>query len=227
MEGVLSASGLVAEVRVVPCDPVADERRKLAAFVVPTAAGRALLDEGGRAALNGRLRALLAATVDAVALPRRWRYLDQMPANAQGKVTLADLLALLGNEDAATGLRPRFAKMRELESELHSEPQRVLLELTAPSDLLYFDGHFDVAAILPGVVQVDWAIHYGRHYFALPPRFVGINSLKFQQVIFPNQPVLLELLHDSAKGSLSFRYQSGAGTHASGRVMLRAGGAGD
>ena|SRR5471032_1413732 len=114
--------------------------------------------------------------------------------------------------------------MRELERELEREPQRVLLELTAPSNLLYFDGHFDVAPILPGVVQVEWAIHYGRQYFPLPPLFKGINALKFQQVIQPNQPVRLELLHDALKGSLQFRYLSEAGQHASGRVVLHAGG---
>jgi acyl-coenzyme A synthetase/AMP-(fatty) acid ligase/3-hydroxymyristoyl/3-hydroxydecanoyl-(acyl carrier protein) dehydratase len=223
MEATLIASGLAAEVRVMLCEQVAGERQKLAAFIVPTPEGRAVLDAGGRAALNGRLRSALAATVEAVALPRRWRYLDQMPVNAQGKTTLAALLALLDSEDGTPGHRPRFAQMRELERELEREPQRVLLELTAPSNLLYFDGHFDVAPILPGVVQVEWAIHYGRQYFPLPPQFKGINALKFQQVIQPNQPVRLELLHDTAKGNLQFRYTSEAGQHASGRVVLHGG----
>jgi acyl-CoA synthetase (AMP-forming)/AMP-acid ligase II/3-hydroxymyristoyl/3-hydroxydecanoyl-(acyl carrier protein) dehydratase len=223
MEATLVASGLAAEARVMLCEPVAGERQKLAAFIVPTSKGRAVLDAGGKAALNGRLRSALAAAVEAVALPRRWRYLDQMPVNAQGKTTLAALLALLDSEDGTAGHRPRFAQMRELERELEREPQRVLLELTAPSNLLYFDGHFDVAPILPGVVQVEWAIHYGRQYFPLPPQFKGINALKFQQVIQPNQPVRLELLHDTAKGNLQFRYTSEAGQHASGRVVLHGG----
>jgi 3-hydroxymyristoyl/3-hydroxydecanoyl-(acyl carrier protein) dehydratase len=144
-----------------------------------------------------------------------------MPVDAQGKTTLAALLALTDDNAAA---RPRFARMREIER----SPQRVVLELTAPPDLLYFDGHFDVAPILPGVVQVDWAMHYGRTYFALPPRFAGINALKFQQVIGPDQPVLLELTYDtasdSANGTLTFQYHSDAGRHASGRVMLQSGG---
>jgi 3-hydroxymyristoyl/3-hydroxydecanoyl-(acyl carrier protein) dehydratase len=110
--------------------------------------------------------------------------------------------------------------MRELEIARETAPQRVLLEISAPPNLLYFDGHFDVAPILPGVVQVEWAIHYGRQYFSLPPRFNGINALKFQQVIQPDTPVQLELLHDAVKGSLQFRYTSEAGQHASGRVML-------
>ena len=216
MEATLLASGLAAEARVVLCEPVAGERQRLAAIVVPTPEGQAVLDAGGKQALNARLRTVLATAVEAVALPRRWRYLDQMPVNAQGKTTLGALLALLDGDDGVVGHRPRFPQMRELER----EAQRVLLEITAPASLLYFDGHFDVAPILPGVVQVDWAIHYGRQYFDLPAQFKGINALKFQQVIQPDNPVQLELLHDAVKGSLQFRYVSEAGQHASGRVML-------
>jgi acyl-coenzyme A synthetase/AMP-(fatty) acid ligase/3-hydroxymyristoyl/3-hydroxydecanoyl-(acyl carrier protein) dehydratase len=259
MEAALLASGLAAEARVILCEPVAGERQRLAALVVPTAAGRALLEEQGRNALNTQLRGVLATTVEAVALPRRWRYIEQMPVNTQGKITLAALQALLNGGDspaedaarqaheiqadaatvpmaaagAATGTtpaperrentpqeRPRFPRVRELERDEDGAQPRVLLEITAPADLLYFDGHFDVAPILPGVVQVDWAMHYGRQYFSLPTHFKGINALKFQQVIQPEVPVQVELIHDTAKSSLNFRYMSAAGQHASGRVML-------
>lgn len=215
MEAALVASGLAAEARVLLCEPVAGERQRLAAFVVPSAEGRALLDSAGKTALNNRLRELLATVVEAVALPRRWRYLEQMPVNAQGKTTMAALLALL-EPASPPAERPRLPRVRELAV----EPQRVQLELSAPADLLYFDGHFDVAAILPGVVQIDWAIHYGRQYFALPPRFKGMQQLKFQQVVAPETLVTLELQHDSVKNSLQFRYLSAAGQHASGRILL-------
>jgi acyl-coenzyme A synthetase/AMP-(fatty) acid ligase len=210
MEAALVASGLAAEARVLVPEAPAGERQRLAAFIVPTAAGRVVLEQEGKVALNNRLRAVLATVVDAVALPRRWRYLEQMPVNAQGKTTMTSLLALLDGE------RPVFPRMRELER----DPQRVVLEVTAPANLLYFDGHFDVAPILPGVVQIDWAIHYGRQYFTMPPVFKGMQQLKFQQVVAPDVAVRLELAHDPVKGSLQFRYVSEAGQHASGRVLF-------
>jgi acyl-coenzyme A synthetase/AMP-(fatty) acid ligase len=229
IEAALVASALAAEARVALCDPVPGERQRLAAFVIPTAAGRDLLAAGGKRALNQRLRAALAGAVDAVALPRRWRYLDQMPVNAQGKTTLAALLALLDN----TAVEPRrMPYVRELERELQpvaasgSVPgatpalRRILLAVTAPADLLYFQGHFDIAPVLPGVAQVEWAIQFGRRYFALPARFRGINALKFQHVIRPEMPVRLELVHDTQKNSLNFRYLSDAGQHASGRIQF-------
>jgi 3-hydroxymyristoyl/3-hydroxydecanoyl-(acyl carrier protein) dehydratase len=213
IEALLTGSGLALEARVIPCPETLGGRQALAAFVVPAPEARTLLAEQGRAALNARLRQVLASAVERVALPRRWRYLDQMPVNAQGKTSYAQLLGML---DGAAGKRPTKPAVRELER----SPGRVLLELVVPADLLYFDGHFTVAPVLPGVVQVDWAIFYGREHFALAPAFCGIQALKFQQMIQPGVPVQLELVHDQAKESLNFRYISAAGAHASGRILF-------
>ncbi|MFL6671938.1 MAG: AMP-binding protein [Massilia sp.] len=213
IEAALTGSGLALEARVIACPEGPGRRQVLAAFVVPAPAARAMLEQDGKAALNGRLRELLAATVERVALPRRWRYLERMPLNAQGKTTYAGLLALL---DAQPMARPRLPSVCTLESGAN----RVLLELAVPPDLLYFDGHFAVAPVLPGVVQVDWAILFGRRHLALAPVFKAINALKFQQMIRPGAPVQLELVHDQARESLNFRYFSSAGPHASGRILF-------
>jgi 3-hydroxymyristoyl/3-hydroxydecanoyl-(acyl carrier protein) dehydratase len=164
----------------------------------------------GKSGMNRRLRQALAGVVEAVALPRRWRYPEQMPLNAQGKTTQAALLALLRDG------QPRYPEMVLA----GQDDQRILYALTAPAALYYFDGHFPGSPILPGVVQLDWAIHFGRLHFALPPSFCGVNALKFQSVIVPDTPLYLELLHDPAKGSLQFRYFSDAGPHSGGRILF-------
>ena len=212
IEAALLDTGLAQEARAIVCPAVAGQRQALAAFVVPTAAGHALLAGAGKQALNARLRSHLSGVVEAVALPRRWRYLEQMPLNAQGKTTQAQLTALLGGTDD----RPRMPH----ESVLEQDGSRVLLSLSVPANLFYLDGHFTQAPVLPGVVQVDWAIHFARRHFALAGGFRGINALKFQQVICPDMPVQLELTHDAGNGSLQFRYFSDAGQHAGGRILF-------
>jgi acyl-CoA synthetase (AMP-forming)/AMP-acid ligase II len=213
LEMALQASDLVEQAKVIVSDEAGGQRVLVAAFIVPSTAGQDLLAREGKAAMSQRLRLALADSVEAVALPRRWRYLDAMPVNAQGKTTHAQLTALLGT---SLDSRPRLPDLRLLEQ----HPDRVLLELTAPASLLYFDGHFGQAPILAGVVQVDWAILYGRRYFAVPPVFKAIHALKFQNVIQPDTPVSLELNFDAAKGSLVFRYFSDAGQHAGGRILF-------
>lgn len=122
IEAALLASGLAAEARVVVCDQVAGERQRLAAVVVPTDAGRALMQADGKPALNAQLRAALSTMVEPVALPRRWRYTDQLPVNAQGKTTLAALVALLeqdGDPATTAGRHPNLPILscgREVES---------------------------------------------------------------------------------------------------------------
>jgi 3-hydroxymyristoyl/3-hydroxydecanoyl-(acyl carrier protein) dehydratase len=161
------------------------------------------------------LREHLAQAVERVALPRSWRYLDALPVNAQGKTTHAELHALLDESTPAANILPR----RRL---LERDAQRVLFELVAPADLVYFDGHFTGAPVLPGVVQVEWAVALGREFFDLPPVFRSIHALKFQQVIRPDTAFSAELLYDPLKSSLAFRYYSAAGAHAGGRLMFGA-----
>ena len=107
-------------------------------------------------------------------------------------------------------------------TELERTAEQVQLALEIPADLLYFQGHFPGSPILPGVVQTEWSLILGRRYFSLPPRFLGLQALKFQRVITPGMRVVLELQHDAAKSQLAFRLHSEAGQHASGRFLLGA-----
>ncbi|WP_058896567.1 AMP-binding protein [Herbaspirillum rubrisubalbicans] len=215
IEQLLAASPLVAEVRVI-VHQGRRARQFIAAFVVPSASGRALLQAQGKLTLNGALKSVLAGAIEAIALPRLWRYLDAMPVNAQGKLTLSALTALLENPPPSAARAPTLPRLTELQR----AADQVQLALEIPPDLLYFQGHFPGSPILPGVVQTDWSLLLGRRYFTLPPRFLGLNALKFQRVITPGMRVLMDLHYDAAKAVLSFRLYSEGGQHASGRFQL-------
>ena len=94
------------------------------------------------------------------------------------------------------------------------------LSLHIPGDLMYFRGHFQQVPLLPGVVQVDWAIRLAQAQFALPPHFKKLSALKFMRVLSPGTQTELQLHWQRDRGELSFRYTSGDTIYSSGRIQF-------
>ena len=94
LEQALEQSGWVeaAAVLVLPAP-----RPRLAAVVLPNAAGRQCLAELGAFRFGRRLRALLARTHEPACLPRQWRFVTVLPAARLGKRDEAGLRALFGD----------------------------------------------------------------------------------------------------------------------------------
>ena len=206
MEQALLAGGDLAEARVIELP--GDTGPRLAVVGVPTPGGSARLAEGKRV-LNERLRAQLLQVVERVVLPRRFRYLDRLPANAQGKTPLATLQAL-------------FRPVRPVPEWLERGELKAVARLPIDPELLVFDGHFPAVPILPGVAQLDWAVGFARACFTLPPRFLRLDTLKFQSPVRPGMLLTLTLTWRPETGSLAFTYTSDAGPHASGAVVFGA-----
>ena len=61
--------------------------------------GKALLTELGTRATTQSLRLHLADYFEPVLLPRRWRFVDQLPHNERGKLTQVALAALFELDD--------------------------------------------------------------------------------------------------------------------------------
>ncbi len=207
IERTLAASPLVREVRLLPFETSRDE---LGAIVVPTEEGWAVLHTSGPAALSGRLRELLADSTDRVALPRRWRWVDALPADSQGKVTQAALARIFA---ARAPTMPRFDLISQ-------SGDSAVVELQPPASLVYFDGHFDDAPILPGVVQVDWAIEVGRTVFGFTGGFLRMEALKFHRIFQPGGAMRLQLDWRAERAVLTFGFSSAAGRHSSGRIFF-------
>jgi 3-hydroxymyristoyl/3-hydroxydecanoyl-(acyl carrier protein) dehydratase len=89
-------------------------------------------------------------------------------------------------------------------------------ELEVDPGLLGFQGHFPEDPILPGVVQVDWAIHFGREAFGPMGAFAGIRNLKFMEIIRPGEPLALRLTLDPA--GIRFAFQGSQGAKSSGTL---------
>ncbi len=207
LEHALVAHDWVAEARL---GVVQENRASLGALLVLSESGLFALREHGRRSLTEALRKHLSEHCEALALPRRWRLLRQLPLNSQGKLPQADVEALL--------LAPRPKAPDVLEQlEIDGEWS---LQLSVPPDLAYFSGHFPKAPVLPGVVQVEWALNLGRQLLNLPGTFAGMEVLKFQQLVRPGDEIQLHLRFDPERSKLYFAYRNDTATCSSGRILL-------
>lgn len=207
LEQALMAHDWVSEARL---GVVQENRASLGALLVLSESGLHALRNLGRRAVTEALRRHLSEHCETLALPRRWRWLRQLPLNAQGKLPQAEVEALL------MAARPKAPQVLE---QVETDGQWSL-QLLVPPDLAYFSGHFPTAPVLPGVVQVDWALSLGRQLMDLPPRFVGMEVLKFQQLMRPGDEVQLHLRFDRERGKLYFAYRNDTAACSSGRIVL-------
>ncbi len=202
----LSATGDVAQARAWMLE--AGDRPVVVAELTPF--GRHKLQTLGKHALVEELRAALLQGLERVALPRRWRFVDAMPVDAQGKTTLAALAAL-------------FRPARPALAWDVVEATRAVGRIEVDAGLAVFDGHFPGAPVLPGVAQVDWAIHHGRERFDVRGAFRGLDKLKFARPVEPGTRLEVEWQWDAATTTLSFELRSVLGVHASGRALFAPG----
>ena len=100
------------------------------------------------------------------------------------------------------------------------EGQKLSATLFLPENLVYFDGHFDDMPILPGVVQIHWAIELASKHLKIEGEFIGVDMLKFKKIISPGYLVEIEVVYEPKKGTLSFTYTSEQGNHSVGRVRF-------
>jgi 3-hydroxymyristoyl/3-hydroxydecanoyl-(acyl carrier protein) dehydratase len=103
-----------------------------------------------------------------------------------------------------------------------TRPMGVAMKLRVPASLTWFRGHFPQCPILPGVVQLAWAVSYGEGHFGFEPVVERVVGLKFLRVIRPGAELELELDWSDAERCLSFRFSERESTCSSGRVVLAA-----
>lgn len=105
------------------------------------------------------------------------------------------------------------------------------LKLEISPNLDAFEGHFDSFPVIPGVVQVQWALHFYKnsplYQQTVPSNWAAEDvyvsqmlALKFQQVLIPNLTVTLIFSFDQAKQCLIFSITNGDTKYSSGKLLL-------
>ncbi len=184
-------------------------RLRLGAVIVLTSQGvQTWRDATSRQLMIKTLRSYLAEYFDFVVLPRYWRFCTQLPFDERGKLSAANLTACF----KTNSLQPDvLAEWRDADF--------ALLELYVPATLVHFDGHFPGMPILPGVVQIDWAVRYAAHYFSMDTWFQALDQVKFFSMVRPNTMLRLALTHDASRARVEFRYYADKQVYASGRIV--------
>ncbi|EIC30178.1 MULTISPECIES: AMP-binding protein [Methylomicrobium] len=174
--------------------------------------GAAQLKAQGRNAFIRQLRSLLAGSFDAVALPRKWLFVNAFPLTAQGKVNRELLISIMNTD---TRLLPRMLAAE-------TDAGGVRLQLRVPKELAYFGDHFPDFPLLPGVVQIGWAEYFSKLFFPIRLPFSHLEMVKFSQMIRPDDELLLSLEWRETQRKLHFQYSAGAHSCSSGRLVYGA-----
>jgi acyl-coenzyme A synthetase/AMP-(fatty) acid ligase/3-hydroxymyristoyl/3-hydroxydecanoyl-(acyl carrier protein) dehydratase len=165
----------------------------------------------GRRRYVRRLRDALARRFDRVTVPRRWRFMESLPTNEQGKVSLALLNGLFDPSQPR-----RFPDVTGIECPNDHE---VVLTLFVRKDLIFFVGHFPEAPVLPGVTQLFWADHFARQLFGWDLGWNAMEAVKFNRVVFPGMTVTLRLTTRENPNRLQFSYAIDGASCSSGRLI--------
>ena len=189
------------------CTLVLERRRRcVGAVLVLSSNGQHQYRKHGHAGYVRRLRAELGEHLAAAAVPRVFRVVPMLPRNAQGKLLFSQIAGLFDS-----GLLPQV-----VHREVHTDSCR--LHLFIPQESHYFEGHFPGAPILPGVVQLKWAEHFARELLGVDGPFLGMQNIKFKNLVRPGMALELQLQYSTASGRLEFSFQSTQGKHSQGRM---------
>ncbi len=160
----------------------------------------ALRRQGRLACIDALQRRLAEHAIEA---PSSWRLCDDWP-DAQ---TPQHIDALIRQPP------PTHALL--LADDTHDDESR--LQLRLPLELRHFSGHFPHLPVLPGVMQLAWALELAAERLGTPRQCRRIDMLKFQRLLRPGDELQLQLRHDTAAHRLHFAYRLGDSEASSGR----------
>jgi acyl-CoA synthetase (AMP-forming)/AMP-acid ligase II/3-hydroxymyristoyl/3-hydroxydecanoyl-(acyl carrier protein) dehydratase len=212
LEARLALHPYVAQAALVPLAGASRER--VGALVALTEAGSAALRDEGRVLLARTLRRHLAGYFDVVVLPRHWRFRLGLPFDARGKLPVSAVAAAFAAR--AEGIEV----LAEALTQAHSGGT-LHYELRVPPTLVHFAGHFPGLPILPGVVQVDWAVRLAADHLPAVRAVASIDRLKFMAPVSPGAVLKLTLAHDAARRRVQFTYRLDGRECASGVIVYR------
>ena len=212
MESQLRGHAWVQEVALTLVDRDTDLR--VAAAIVPTEEGMQHIRERGRSGLSRGLRASLSGSWDPVVHPRLWRVVPALPENEQGKLTRGALDELFRATPYGEASMDRPEVLEELRgSDFLERACRV------PHDLACLPGHFPDQPVVPGVLQLDWAMELAAQLLERTIEMSELSAIKLLAPLRPGDSFRIQV-RSIAPCEIEFTVWSENHEHAKGRVRL-------
>jgi hypothetical protein len=154
------------------------------------------------------ITAAIRAQFDAVFVPKILKLVSEIPRTERGKRSAEALRELLGLGAAPTTSRVDVRRVA---------PGEYLAYI--PRELVFFGGHFDALAILPGAVLVErvvWPAVQAEYPEVRAMR--GIRRLRFRRPVYPEHTLAIAL--SRAGGPVTFDVSCAAAPVASGQLLV-------
>jgi len=100
----------------------------------------------------------------------------------------------------------------------HGGSNRTELDLLVEADNPWFRGHFPGQPILPGVVQIGWAVHYANRLLGFKREVLQIEQVKFKRPILPGARLSLCLTSQPLTGRVRYQYRDALYAYATGTL---------
>jgi acyl-CoA synthetase (AMP-forming)/AMP-acid ligase II/3-hydroxymyristoyl/3-hydroxydecanoyl-(acyl carrier protein) dehydratase len=187
----LRQSALVSDVCVIA---MKDRRQYLVAALVLNDAGTKQFLNWEKFEINRWFREYLARFLEPVAVPKKWRYVQSLPLDSQGKKKKEAIEALFARLVREPNMANVLAtKLLSEEKLVEQSAEKIILDFSIPEESDYFDDHFPQLRILPAVAQFELAVRFADRYLGTGLNAEGAKRLKFTAPVLPGKPLRMEL----------------------------------
>ncbi len=198
VENRILETGLVSDVKVIALE---DRRQYLAAAVELNKKGRDKFAGEKKLAVNRWFSEFLTQYFEPVVIPKKWRFVDKIPVDVQGKKHKVEIEALFkSTEDTMQENQHSI----ENETVVSKSDDAVTLKFTVPSSCDFYDGHFPEFKLLPAVGQFEIVTRFSKKYFNTQRFVPSARRMKFSAPVVPESVVILELSYNRPKQTVTF-----------------------
>jgi len=246
MENRILQSGLASDVCVISLE---DKRQYLAAVIVFNNKGKERFNGLEKHEINTFWREYLLQYFENIVIPKKWRYPETLPLDAQGKKKKEDIQLLFsgerGTEEFLTtedtelhGVlirKPSLPPCNSVSSVVDSSSEgfgaldrekiiektenSVSLEFVIPDNSPYFDGHFPEFHLLPAVAQAELVIRFAARHLGTDIEISEIKRVKFTNFIRPGMTLLLKLTKNEKNISFNLSSPGGETVYSLGTII--------